>query len=230
MSDRDKLTSLASLFLNIIDRHAAPEASDWLRAKAELVSKEDKALQLNMAFSQIPRLVGRQALIILDAEREQLGLLLPGLDIEDWSLDQLARVWLLMQLRDGDKEAYLRKVDGLFNGAEMYELAALYAALSVLSYPESWIPRCTEGIRSNIGIVLEAIMYANPYPATYLDEAAWNQLVLKAFFTDKDVTKITGIRERVNVALSDTLKDYIREREAAHRDINPEIPKLIINN
>ncbi|RZM01073.1 MAG: hypothetical protein EOO88_58185 [Pedobacter sp.] len=97
----------------------------------------------------------------------------------------------------------------------------------VYSYPEAWIHRCEEGIRSNIGTVLEAIMYHNPYPAKYLPESSWNQLVLKAFFTEKDVTKIIGISERKNRSLSETLKDYVEERQAAHRTVHPEIYKLI---
>ena len=63
----------------------------------------------------------------------------------------------------------------------MNELVALYSALPLLAYPEAWVHRCTEGIRSNIGPVLEAIMIANPYPSENLSEAAWNQVVLKAF-------------------------------------------------
>ena len=52
-------------------------------------------------------------------------------------------------------------------------------------------------------------------------------MVLKAFFTEKDVNNITGLKERSNQALTDTLSDYVQERLAAHRTVNPEIYKLI---
>jgi len=52
-------------------------------------------------------------------------------------------------------------------------------------------------------------------------------LVLKAFFTEKDVTKITGLHSRINKALQDTLSDYVAERTAAHRTVEPNIYQLI---
>ena len=109
----------------------------------------------------------------------------------------------------------------------MNELADLYAALPVFAYPEIWVKRCAEGIRSNIGIVLDAIMYDNPYPAEYLDEAAWNQMVLKAFFTDKDVNRIIGLDERANAPLAATLIDYAHERWAAQRSVNVQLWRLV---
>src|SRR5690606_25491827 len=133
----------------------------------------------------------------------------------------------LMQLNKVEKETYLKKINALFAAAEMNEEVALYSALPFYAYPEEWIAKCANGIRSNIGTVLEAIMYHNPFPARYLPEAYWNQLVLKAFFTEKDVNKITGLYERVNPALADTLSDYVLERQAAHRTVAPEIFKLI---
>ncbi|UFH55838.1 EboA domain-containing protein [Spirosoma sp. KNUC1025] len=72
-----------------------------------------------------------------------------------------------------------------------------------------------------------AIMLHNPYPADYLDEPAWNQLIMKAFFTDKDVLQITGLEERKNARLGQTLADYAAERRAAGRSLPPNIEKLM---
>lgn len=211
----------------IIRRSLSSGAMDWLEQKIGLIKTEEKNLQLNLAFSHIPRFVEKKTIALQPSEVTEINQKLPGFDLSGWSADRLARVYLLMQVPDQDKEVYLRKINGLFTAAEMNEQAALYSALPVFSYPQEWIHRCEEGIRSNIGTVLEAIMYHNPYPARYLSENSWNQLVLKAFFTEKDVTRITGIKERKNKALSETLKDYVQERLAAHRTVHPEIYKLI---
>jgi hypothetical protein len=109
----------------------------------------------------------------------------------------------------------------------MNELVALYSSLPFLAYPEAWKFRCTEGIRSNIATVLEAIMYDNPYPAGYLDEPAWNQMVLKAFFTEKNVDRISGLDERANKNLANILVDYAHERWAAHRSVDPQLWRLV---
>jgi hypothetical protein len=145
----------------------------------------------------------------------------PGFTIENWPLDKLGRLCLLLHLDPSDQEKYFKTIENLFLAAEVSELVALYSFLPVFAGPDLWKLRCAEGIRSNIGLVLEAIMYHNPYPEKYLDEKAWNQLILKAFFTDKDINQIPGIDERSNSELALTLKDYAYERWAAGRKINP---------
>ncbi|MES2827234.1 MAG: EboA domain-containing protein [Bacteroidota bacterium] len=218
---------LDRLFFDVLQKNISPDAIAWLTVKADLVRNEEKSTQLNLAFSHLPKQTGKAAVEITPAETLEISALLPGFSIEGWSADRLARVWLLMQVRETDKELYLKKISGLFDASEMNEQVALYSALPFYTNPENWIARCETGIRSNIGTVLESIMYYNPYPAAYLSENSWNQLVLKAFFTEKDVTKITGLENRVNTALIDTLNDYVAERTAAHRTVEPNIYKLI---
>ena len=75
-----------------------------------------------------------------------------------------------------------------FTAAEVNELVALHGALPVLAYPRKFTVRCAEGIRSTVGDVLQPL-FAIIYPAEYLEEAAWNQLVLKAF-TEKEIDRI----------------------------------------
>jgi hypothetical protein len=106
------------------------------------------------------------------------------------------------------------------------ELVALYSSLPLLAWPEQWTKRCAEGIRSNIGDVLESIMYYNPYPAARLDQAAWNQMVLKAIFTGKQIQFITGLDARANQELAYILSDYAHERWAAHRNVPPQLWRL----
>src|SRR5690606_17502680 len=84
-----------------------------------------------------------------------------------------------------------------------------------------------EGTRNNIGDVLEAVMCNNPYPSENLSEPAWNQLVLKAFFTEKPIEQIQGLDKRANEKLARTLSDYAHERWAAHRSVNPLIWRCV---
>ncbi|VTP90775.1 EboA domain-containing protein [Sphingobacterium daejeonense] len=50
---------------------------------------------------------------------------------------------------------------------------------------------------------------------------AWNQLVLKSFFTGKEIKEIYGLYDRNNENLSNSIVDYIYERDSAKREINP---------
>lgn len=105
----------------------------------------------------------------------------PGFTVNGWTIDRLARVWWLLQLPIDDQSYYVKTISELFKAGELNELVALYSALPVLAYPESWRFQATEGVRNNIADVQSALMLHNPYPADYLDEPAWNQLVMKAF-------------------------------------------------
>ncbi len=221
------LETLTAILSAIIKQNIDIDTYSWLEEKSLHIKSEDESAQLNLTFTAIPRKIGRKTINLNDDKRKQFGSDFPGLFIDDWPLHRLCRVWLLMQLNTDNKNNYCHKVESLFKNAEMNELAALYAALPVFAYPTAWVKRCEEGIRSNIGIVLEAIMYDNPYPSKFLDEAAWNQLVLKAFFTDKDVNRIIGLDDRANLQLASTLIDYAHERWAAKRPVNIQLWRLV---
>jgi hypothetical protein len=175
----------------------------------------------------MPRYIGRQVIDVPQDMAFAIERIRPGFSVAGWIRDRLARVWWLLQLPADDEERYVNTITQLFKAAELNELVALYSALPVLSYPERWRFQATEGIRNNIADVQSAIMIRNPYPAEQFDEAAWNQLILKAFFTDKDITQITGLHERKNVRLAQTLTDYAAERRAAGRELPPHIEELM---
>lgn len=136
---------------------------------------------------------------------------------------QTARTLLLLAAPHQDKDAYLNKLEQLFSTAEMGELVALYAGLPLLPYPEAYKLRAAEGIRTNIGTVFEAIALDNPYPADYLEEGAWNQMVLKTVFVGKPLYRIYGLEKRSNPTLARILSDYAHERWAAGRTVTPEL-------
>lgn len=213
------MSKLAEILFEIISQNTEASATGWLKEKA--------ALNVNTAFAMVPRKTGKKTIAVTDTQQQKLADLRPGLNINGWSVDRLARVWLLMQLNADDKQAYTKTIQALFQGAEMNELVALYSALPVLEYPEYWRGRCAEGIRNNIGDVLQSVMCNNPYPAEQLDEAAWNQLVLKAFFTEKPIEQIEGLDRRANKALAETLIDYAHERWAAGRTVNPQLWRCV---
>jgi len=224
--DEQNFTSVRKLLALIIERNVSQETYTWLLDKATQSANKDNNYQFNLTFTSIPRKTGKKEVVAGDADIKNINILIPGFTVKRWTIDKVSRVWLLMNLETTDKDHYITRIENLFPQAEMNELVALYSALPVLAYPEAWILRCAEGIRSNIGTVLEAIMYYNPYPAAYLNEAAWNQLVMKAFFTDKNVNNIIGLDERTNQNLANILFDYVEERWAAGRIVNPQIWRL----
>lgn len=210
----------------IILRHTNNDSFHWLNNIATRVNQENLSL-ISLAFATIPKKTSRNKIEINEKETETLRQLRQNFLIKGWSIDRLSRVWLLLHLDLEDEIKYIHAIERLFWTAEMNELVALFSALPVLAYPNHWQKRCTEGIRSNIGVVLESIMCNNVYPFENLDQAAWNQMVLKAFFTEKPVHQIIGLDERVNQELAQILSDYAHERWAAHRTVHPMLWRCV---
>ncbi|MFB2117773.1 EboA domain-containing protein [Parapedobacter sp. 2B3] len=200
----------------------------WLSAQVESLGADPSQATVVRIFTSLPRqLKADETLSPISLADVPEGLHGLPLAVGEWTVVRLARVWLLMGIPKLDEEAYVQLIERLFKYGDMEELAALYSALPVYHYPEAWLSRCKEGIRSNIGPVRHAVMVNNPYPARFLEEEAWNQLVLKAFFTDEDIPHIIGLKERNNLRLAQALTDYAYERYAAQREINPMLWILV---
>lgn len=220
--DRNKFETL---LYGIIEQNSTEKALSWLEQQKEKLSEPVSVQRFNLTFTAIPRFAGKHPIKSAAPFIE----LSTGdrFFIQGFTLDKLVRIWWLLQFPATDKEAYIKVIEGLFDAADINEQAALYAALPLLAWPDAWVFRTTEGIRSNIGPVQEAVMLYNIYPARHLEEPAWNQLVMKAFFTDKPIHLISGLDERANPALAATLTDYAHERWAAGRKVHPMLWRLV---
>ncbi|MVM36156.1 hypothetical protein GO755_39455 [Spirosoma sp. HMF4905] len=216
-----------TLFYLIEQQSNSEKAVNYLRQQVDAFHVNPQVSVFYRVFTALPRFVGKQQIEVPEDMAFALERIRPGFTVTGWTIDRLARVWWLLQLPADDKDAYLNTISQLFKAAEMNELVALYSALPVLAYPESWKFQATEGIRNNIADVQSAIMLHNPFPADYFDEPAWNQLIMKAFFTDKDVTKIIGLNERNNARLAQTLADFAAERRAAGRSLPAHMEELM---
>jgi hypothetical protein len=220
--DKDKFSTL---LYSIIVQHSTEKTCNWLQEQKEKLDTAARIQRFNLTFTAIPRFAGKDIVPSAVPAVE----LLPGepFFIQGYTLDRLVRMWWLLQLPADDKVTYVQTMEGLFDAADMNEQTALYGALPLLAWPEAWKLRTAEGIRSNIGPVQDAVMLNNIYPARYLDEPAWNQLVMKAFFTDKQIGLIIGLDQRANPLLAAILRDYAHERWAAGRTVNPMLWRLV---
>jgi len=224
MKKEDK-TRLIAVVFSII--HANLKKSEWSWFLREVEIIKTKPDHIYVSFVAINRIIEKRFIFLKQAEKQQLNQLIPAFHVSAWEVHRLARLALLLSVEKQSSEEYGALIERLFQYADVNELVSLYSALPILEYPEQWKLRCAEGIRSNIGVVLEAIMYENPYPADYLDDHAWNQLVLKAFFTDKELNRIVGLDRRMNQALVASLLDYAKERTAAGRTVDPALWVLV---
>jgi 2-oxo-4-hydroxy-4-carboxy--5-ureidoimidazoline (OHCU) decarboxylase len=218
------ITATKAFLKKLLERSTTPQGMAWIDQKVEIVSSEGaKEKDLYLAFSAAPRFVGKNPLNLSEAELKQAGELRTGFDPSRWTADQAARALLLLSLPHQDADKFEKQFNTLFSTADMGELVALYSSLPLLPHPEKFKKRIAEGVRTNMGDVYEAVALNNPYPADYMEEDAWNQLVLKTLFVAKPLHRIYGLGKRSNPTLARMLTDYAHERWAAGRPVSPEL-------
>ncbi|MCU0389540.1 MAG: EboA domain-containing protein [Thermoflexibacter sp.] len=217
------ISAIKDFLYQIVVKQVDENAKQWLNQKIALLKDAFSAQNFYIAFTSAPRFVGKKNLAVSQEELAQADRLREGFKPEDWTIDRAVRVLLVLYIPTQNAENHFTVLDKVFQTAEVNELVALYSSLPLLPFPEYYINRCAEGVRTNIAPVFEATALNNPFPADYLDENAWNQLFLKAIFTGKLVYKIQGIQKRANLALAQICSDYAHERWAAGRKITPEL-------
>jgi len=78
----------------------------------------------------------------------------------------------------------------------------------------------------NMTVVFDAVALNNPYPAAFLAEPAWNQMVLKGIFMSRPLYRMFRLEERRNDTLARMVSDFSHERWAASRKVTPEVWRL----
>ena len=198
----------------------------WLKERMDKVAQGDEKT-LFLAFGMVPRKLGKADLGLSESDLEAAGTARPGWYPKHWTIDQAARVRLVLALGQQKEEPFVESLDKLFASGEVGELVALYQALPVLPHQSAHALRASEGTRTNIKSVFVAIAHQNPYPAEHLEEGRWNQLVLKSLFIEAPLAPIIGLDERANPALARMLVDYAHERWAAGRTVSPELWRCV---
>lgn len=216
--------SAKEILYNWIAKNTSEKTIEWLRQKQELLRQEsDLSRNFFLAFGMVPRYTGKDLIKLDKNDLEIAYYLRNGLTPTGWTTDQVARILLVLSLPYENKEQFLNILTQLYATADVGEQTALYLGLSLFPYPEDFKSRASEGIRTNMTVVFNAIALDNPYPAEYMDEAAWNQMVLKAIFVGSPLHRIQGLDKRANVPLANTLSDFAHERWAAKRPVPVEL-------
>lgn len=208
-----------------LGRQLAPGALAWLDEAIENLAAGAADRDIYLAVSLVSRKVGKSDLALTEEDLVSAASARPGWRPDGWSADQAAR--LLLVLAVGDPERMARLVDQLCTTADVAELITFYQGLPLYLEPERYLGRACEGARSNMKAVFNAVAHRNPYPAQHFDEAAWNQLVLKALFIGSPLWPIQRLEERANPALGRMLCDYAHERWAAGRNVSPELWRCV---
>ncbi len=201
------------------------DASAWLDKAAQAL-RQGSDRDFYITISLVSRRIGKADLGLSRAELAEATAARAGWDPCDWSLDQAARVYLLLA-PESDGETFTRRLDQLCITADIGELIAFYSGLPLYPDPPRHVLRTAEGIRTNMKAVFQAIAHRNPYPSEQLAEDPWNQLVLKSLFIGIALDPIVGLDRRSNPKLARILCDYAHERWSAGRPVSPELWRCV---
>lgn len=220
------VSSPADLLHSWLGRQLTGSAATWLDESLAKLAEDSSDRLFFKLFSLAPRKLGKDDLQLTDDDLSAADAARSGWDPHLWSVDQAGRILLLLR-SESDAETFFARCEQLFITADVGELVALYRGLPLYPGQQQFTRRGAEGIRTNMKSVFEAVAHHNPFPAEQFDEAAWNQMVLKALFIESPLWPIQGIDQRANPTLREMLINYAHERWAAHRPVSPELWRCV---
>lgn len=220
------MTTPSDLLRTWLRRQLPEAARQWLDGQLERLEGGVGERDLYIALGLVPRRLGRQDLALQRGDLEQAEAARAGWNPSGWSIDQAARILIL--LSEGTAgEPFADRFRQLCRTADLGEQIAFYRGLPL--YPDAALleDQAAEGTRTNIKAVFEAVAHRNPFPRETFDQNRWNHMVLKALFVGSTLHPIQGLDERANPELAVMLQDYAHERWAAGRPVSPELWRCI---
>jgi hypothetical protein len=192
-----------------LEERVTPEALAWLREAVADVEADPAAVRSR--FPMAGRKVGR-APLDPDADPD---------DVHATTIDDAARTLLLQAL--GDR--VLHELADLYRFGDAAERRGLLRALPYLPVGDGAMEILDDAIRTNDTRLVAAAL--GPYATEHLDDAAYDQAVLKCVFIGVPITPLDGLPQRATPETARMLAAFVHERVAAGRDIPAEVWDVI---
>jgi hypothetical protein len=192
-----------------LEDRADHEALSWLRDAVADVESDPAAIRVR--FPMAGRKVGR-APLDPDASAD---------DVHAWTIDDAARTLLLVALGDRVDD----ELGDLYRFGDAAERRGLLRALPYLPATDAALRIADDAIRTNDTRLVAAAL--GPFATANLDDAAYDQAVLKCVFIGVPITPLDGLPARATPETARMLAAFVHERVAAGRDIPAEVWDVI---
>ncbi|HEX7126017.1 MAG TPA: EboA domain-containing protein [Thermodesulfobacteriota bacterium] len=218
---------IAACLLALAGRRAARAGRDWLAAAADPARGAADRSAFLAAFAIAARRLGTAPLAPAAAEVADLAAAGVDWPLAAWRVDEAGRAALLALAGDRLAEAeHLALVEEAYRHGDTRERQAVLRALPLLDRPARFVPLGVDACRSHVQPVFEAIACENPFPVRHFPDLHWNQMVLKALFTEVPLDRVFGLASRRSPELARMAADYARERRLAGRSVPADVERL----
>jgi hypothetical protein len=222
----DDACSVLGALRGLLREQAGEGAGEWLEEAIGDVGTPPRQARLRVAFSRAGRRLGDRAISVTPEQQVHLDAIGVG-SLRAWTLRDLGRAILVLVTSSSlSPEEQVAWVESLFRTGELGEQQSIVRMLSLLPEPQRFASLAAEATRTNAVGVFEALACDNTYPTHHMTDLAFNQMVMKAIFTEIPVERIVGLPERVTRELVRMAQDYGSERGAAGRSVPSDIALL----
>ena len=204
----DRLRDPAALRAALEGR-LAPEGAEWLGASVAAIDADPAAVRTRFPMA------GRKT------SREPLE---PGAaadDVHAWTVDDAVRALLLVALGDRVEQ----ELPELYRFGDAAERRGLLRALPYLPVGARATGLTDDAIRTNDTRLVAAAL--GPYATAHLDDASYDQAVLKCVFVGVPIAPLDGLPQRATAQTARMLAAFVHERVAAGRDVPAEVWDVI---
>lgn len=206
----------------VLSRLTADSLDFCKQSCAEIAAGVEPA-RFSVLLAKASRFAPREPLNLGASELARADELLQGWSPSRWSMLDAMRVLLVLSRADLKEASGVAAIDEAFRYADEGEACALFRVIPLCPNPERFLWRVTDGCRTNMTSVFEAIAFDSAYPFTYFDDVAWQQLVIKAVFVGVNLSSVYGVDQRLNPELARIALDLVEERRSAGRDVQPDL-------
>jgi hypothetical protein len=205
------------MLLRWLSRALQPGARTWLRSEIDKQQDNVDERRLGVALGLAVRKLGRADLHLGVEDMAEANRLRRGWRPDLWSVDEMARVTLILTTYRSDDASFASRVARLCSTAELTEHIAYLKGFAIFPAAAELGERAREAVRASAQPLLQAIACHNPYSHHHFDQHAWNHMVVKCVFNGLPIDTIVGLNDRRNAELSRMLRDLVSERDAAGR-------------
>ncbi len=202
---------------NALEDRMSADGELWLTGSLHRIHRDPVAVRT--LFPAAGRRCGRGSLVAHD----EAGGVMRG-----WTVDDAARA-LMMTALPLSGSALVHEVTALYRYGDAAEKRGVLRGLGPLDTArglgDGALPLVHDGLRTNDTRLITAAL--GTYGARHLEPPGYRHGVLKCVFVGIALDDITGLDERADGELARMLTDYAREREAAGRDVPPDVWRVV---